>query len=507
MSESPPKHHLKGLAKHSAIYSAAPVIRQLISVGMTRLYTGWLGTAAFGIKENVDLWVIGLQQILGQNILGSMVRFYFDREDPEERERVVSSCTVTVTIVAWLICGMAFCFNEDLAHLALGEGGGVTTSELEQILKLVLVLVPVQLSTLAGFHYLMILKRSGLYTTIQTAKLLVEVGLNFWLIGALGMGVRGFLISMLIGEILTSVALTGWMLVTVKPRVDWRVLRPILIYAAPLIPVGLCQLLLHQVDRRLIIHYWGGAAGQEMAGIYGLGYKISYLVTAMMLAPFIQIFHPWIFGITDPQERARLLARVSSYAVLAIGAASLGVILFGRQAAMMLGKTPEFWEAYRIIPFVAGGYVFWALYHVAQMPLFIAKRTGRLFIINLAAVVVNVGLNAWMIPRHGYVGAAITTAVTFAFLAGAGMIASRSEVRVPFELGRIGSVLGCVVIGGALALWIDTLDAGSHLTAVTAISLKGGVLGVLLLAIWFGGVQRSERTRLRAWIKARRRAD
>ena len=85
---------LGGLVRHSVIYSAAPLLRQLISVGMTRFYTGWLGTAAYGIKEIADLWMIGLQQLLGQNALGAMVRFYFEHRDPDERARVVTSSTV-----------------------------------------------------------------------------------------------------------------------------------------------------------------------------------------------------------------------------------------------------------------------------------------------------------------------------------------------------------------------------------------------------------------------------
>ena len=61
-----PERPLAGLVKHSAIYSAAPILRQVISVGMSPFYTLWLGTAGAGVKENADLWGIALQQILGQ---------------------------------------------------------------------------------------------------------------------------------------------------------------------------------------------------------------------------------------------------------------------------------------------------------------------------------------------------------------------------------------------------------------------------------------------------------
>ena len=264
---------LGGLVRHSAIYTAAPLLRQLISVGMTRFYTGWLGVAAYGIKEITDLWMIGLQQLLGQNALGAMVRFYFDHRDPDERARVITSSTIAVTILAWVFAGLALLVSGDLTPLMLGRGEEVTEAELVTILRLVLILIPLQLSTLAGLYYLQVLKRSGLYTTVQTAKLLFEVGLNFWLIGALGLGVRGFLLSMLAGEAITSLALTGWMLTTLKPRIDWSVLKPILIYALPLVPVGLCQFGLHQLDKRLLLHFAEEGVAQATTGIYGLGYK------------------------------------------------------------------------------------------------------------------------------------------------------------------------------------------------------------------------------------------
>jgi len=502
--EAPSGRPLGGLFKHSAIYSAAPFLRQIISVGMTRFYTGWLGSAGFGVKEIVDFWLIGLQQLLGQNVLGGMMRFYFDHKSEDERARVVTSCTILIGALAWLICGTALLFHGPLVPLMFGENGEIGGRELARILQLTLLLVPFQLSTVSGFYYLMILKRSTLFTSIQTVKLLLEVGLNFWLIGHVGLGVRGFLTSMLIGEALTSLALVGWMLVTLRPRVDFGILRPILVYGAPLIPVGLCQMALHMIDRRLLIEYADPAVAQSLTGIYGLGYKISSLVQAMIISPFMQVWHPFLFGVEDPDERSRLVSRVGTYCVLSVGAASLGLILFGRQGVILLAKNPDFWEAYKVIPLIAGGYVFWGLYHVSQMPLLIAKRTGRLFGINLLAVVVNVVGNALLIPRYGFVGAGVMTLVTFAVLSVSGMIASRAEAHVAFELGRLASIVLCVVVGGAAALWIDTLDARSVLSVPLSLAVKGLTLVLLLGLLWIGVLHAEERRQFRAWIAARR---
>ncbi|NOT30058.1 MAG: oligosaccharide flippase family protein, partial [Planctomycetes bacterium] len=496
---SPTERPLSGLVKHSAIYSAAPVLRQLISIGMSPFYTAWLGTAGAGVKENADLWGIALQQVLGQNVLGSMVRFYYDQKGERERAAVVTSCTLLVLLAAFALSGLALACVPWLTPLLLGRGEVVSSAELERVCTLLLLLVPFQLATVSGNYYLFALKRSRAFTAIQMGKLLFEVTLNVYLMGVRGLGVTGFLLSMLAGEVLTSAGLVGWMLVRLRPRIDWALLRPILRYAAPLVPVGLLQLLLHQGDKRIVLEL----LGQEAAGVYGFGFKIAMLVTNMILGPFIVTWQPWIFGIEDPAERARLVARVGTYAVLTIAVASLGVILFGRQAAFLLAGRPEFHAAYQVVPFVATGYVFWALYNVSQTPLFLAKRTGPLLLVNLGAVVLNVRLNLWLVPEYGIAGAAATVLVTFAVLAGLGMNASRRSAGVRFEFGRLVAILACVSAGAAVALGVDTLEDSGRVADLAALAIKAAALCLLVLALWTRVLRPEERLRFRSWARAR----
>lgn len=492
---------LPGLLKHSAIYAAAPLLRQVISMAMTWFYTGWLRGPGFGIKENVDLWMVGIQQLLGQNLLHSMMRFYFDHTEQAKRDKVVTSSALLVTLLAWTVCGTALFFTDWLTPITLGEGepGGLSGTELEKVLRLTLVLVPLQLSSLSGFYYLLVLKRSGLYTTVQTSKFLLEVALNFWFIGHLGWGVSGFLLSMIIGEAITSVALSGWMFARLGLGIDWSVLRPMLIYAAPLIPVGVLQFGLHQSDRRLILAF----GDQEMAGVYGLGYKVGLLTTAMMLDGFMRIWQPWIFGVLDPKERARLVARVSTYAVLAISAVTYGVALFGRQGTQLLAARPEFLPAWKVVPIVAGAYVLWALYQAAQIPLYIEKRTGRILLINAIALATNLALNVVLIPRFGIVGAAIATAIGFGCLAGMGMLAAKSLLSVPFEHGRILALLGLVALSGAIAWQVDAREVADTMHAGTSLAIKAAACLALLTVTWLGVVRRIEREELIAWIRTK----
>ena len=496
-----------GLVRHSFVYSLVPLFRYAVSFGMTRFYThpSRLIAALYGVKEMVDLWMLLMQQLLGQNLLSGMVRFYYERTDQKERDQVITSTTLVLALVAWSVCGLALLFSDTLAALFIGrKTAEVSATQITQALQLMLVLIPFQLTTLSGMYYLQALKRSGLYSTIQTTKLLVEVAAHIVLMGVYDYGLNGFLLGMVIGEALTTLSLTGWMLVKLRPRIRWSVFRPVLAYAAPLIPVGLFQLGLHQVDRRLLEYSFTGAEGLALTGIYGLGYKIGYLVNAVMLGPFMQIWQPWIYGVKDAAERATLVARVSTYAVLAIAAASLASILFGRQAIDLLRGSEEYAGAYVVIPWIATGYVFWALYNASQIPLFIAKRTRPLLWINLVALAFNVAVNLLLIPRFGIVGAAATTLLSFMLLAGLGILVSRSEAHVPFEGGRLARTLAVVVLGGATAIWLDSFAYDASLgSAAAVLGAKALALLLLLASLWRFVLDAEERDRGRSWLQGR----
>jgi O-antigen/teichoic acid export membrane protein len=494
-----------GLVGHSLIYSVAPTLRYAVSFAMNRFYTTFLITALYGVRGMVDLWMILMQQMLGQNLLGGMLRFYYDHKGEEQRKRVVTSVTIVLSAAAWLVCAAMFLLSDQLAPILIGRPTAqVSATQIENAFRFLVVLVPFQLSSLSGFYFLQAQKRSKLYTGVQTAKTALEVLLHVLFMGVLGWGLNGFLLGLLLGEIATTCCLTGWMLWTLGPRVDWQVFRPVLRYAAPLIPVGVFQLGLHQLDRRLIEHVYSGQEGLSLTGIYDLGYRIGQLINPILIWPFMQIWQPTIYGIDDETERAQLVGRVTTWMVTAIGAASLAVIAGGRQAVDLIAGQVDYLPGYQVVPWVAAGYVFWSLYSSAQMPLLLAKRTLPLFWINLLTLGFCVGTNLWWIPRLGIVGAALSTTASFAFLACLVLVAARGVARVPFELGRLASVFA-VVLGSCLAVrWIDRLEVYS--SAAQAAAVLGGkslLLALGLVILWRGVLQPGERAAFAAEVRSR----
>jgi O-antigen/teichoic acid export membrane protein len=497
---------LSQLFKHSATYSLVPLFGRVISIVMLYFFARWMPEGEMGLVDLADLVLASLVQVLGYNLLSGMTRFYFEHVSEADRRRVISSCTIALAALSWLVVLVLIYFRRELAPILIGEGTERYGSwVIQRVLFITLLVIPFQLTGQCGFYYLQIQQRSGVYAAIQMAKILFELGLRIYLVGFAGHGPAGYLYPILAGEILITLGLTTWVLSRTGLEFSWRVLRPIVAYTLPLIPVGLFQLALHYGDRRLLEHFASAESGLDQVGIYGVGYKIGFLATGALLGPFVQIFHPWIYGVSDRAEQAWKLARVSTYGILTIAAVSLCVTLASHHVLeLMMPDDRSYILAWKVVPLITSGYVFWAVYHLSQIPLYIAKRTGPLVWINALALLLNVLANALLVPHLGFLGAGLATLLTFAALAGAGLTVSRRAMSVPFEFGRLVGILaimGVAAVGGVgLDLWLEP-------KGTLALFLNGAAklaLGLGLLAGLYWGVLRAEE-RLQLTQAVRRR--
>jgi O-antigen/teichoic acid export membrane protein len=495
---------VSAVARHSTIYSIAPLIQRALNLLLVPLLTSRLNEAQSGVAQLTDVLIVAAIQLGGVNLLAGMVRFYFDFSDERDRRAAVSSATLFLMLFSWSLVGVLFLFRGELTRLLFNVGDPkLAHDDLEQCLGLALLIIPLALSSDAGFRYLQIQQRSTLITTLRVAKSVLEMGLKLWMVVGLGLGVSGLLASVLIGEVLTSTLLGGWMLSQVKLRFSWRVLKPMLVYTLPLVPVGLCQMGLNQLDRLLLRGLAPGSQAMSWTGIYGHGYMIAWIVQTALVGSFMQIWQPWIFAVADPAERAKLVSRVSTWAFVLVASANLGVACMGRELVHVLSGQEGYYAATRVVPWVSAGYAFFALNGLSQVPMFLAKRTLPMLWINALALVVNVAANCLLIPRFGYVGAAMATLATFLTLAAMGLFLAKGVMAVPFELRRLCAVGATVLVTMGLVLWIDArfdAELAGTLNRITA--LKLGLFAGVLAFLWLGVLHRTERSELAAWLRS-----
>ena len=166
--------------------------------------------------------------------------------------------------------------------------------------------------------------------------------------------------------------------------------------------------------------------GRTQAAIYAMGYRLLDAANVFGLA-VAGLLLPMFARQLAQREDVRPLLLGSGVAVL--GCAVAAALAIGRWSTEIItylyvngGPAGGSVLRYLMVAFVAtsGGYVF-GTYLTA------AGRLRRLNGLFALGIVINVGLNAWLIPRQGAAGAALATAVTqWVVLAGQVLLVRRA---------------------------------------------------------------------------------
>lgn len=216
--------------------------------------------------------------------------------------------------------------------------------------------------------------------------------------------------------------------------------------------------------------------GNLEAGFYGAAYR---LIEGLLFAPegVLVVFSPLLVRAlartTDPgrsdsaggapagaggEEARRTVSRVAALQV-AIGAPLVLGLMLEHRWIIDTVYGAEFEAAGLVLLWLGPAMAFMALNFLLGGLLTATYLQRALLVISGVAALVNVGLNAWLIPRHGAIGATAATVATEG-LVGAAM-AIRVAARVP--IGWIVRPAGRVLGYFAVIVLLPTILAAAHL--------------------------------------------
>ncbi|HWP48772.1 MAG TPA: oligosaccharide flippase family protein [Candidatus Limnocylindrales bacterium] len=433
---------LKNIAKHTSIYTLGNILTKVVGFFMIPIYTHYLSTSDYGILELLTLTSTILAMILGLRLPSALVRFYPESENMKDKNRLVSTILMTVVVIS---VG-ALCFllpsREFISRWVFGS------EAYSRHFTFIFVSLAFELCNAVSYTYLRILEKSGYFTVVSLLQLVLGLSLNIYFIVGLGWGVLGILMSMVISNGLICLLLVGYMLLKVKFHPDISQIPMLLKYTAPLILSGFFIFILNMGDRFLL----NRLADLNAVGIYSLGYKFGMMLNIFVGDPFhltwapkrVEIYKRWI-------NRNEVFRQVTTYLILILAFVGLIISILIKDVLIFIAA-PEFLPAYRVVPWVVLGYAFYILYYVVDIGIFMNNKNFWYLTISFLAATLNLGLNFLLIPRLGFMGAAISTTVSFAFCPVMAFFISQKYYPVPYDFVRI-----LKIILSALAIyWISS---------------------------------------------------
>ena len=212
-----------------------------------------------------------------------------------------------------------------------------------------------------------------------------------------------------IGMLIFSVPIYFLILIQGKTFVNIGLWKKLLIFAIPLLPHYLAQHVMSGADRIMI----GDMVSQADAGIYNVVSNIGMIATLIWNAINASLV-PYTFEHLNKKEYKDINRTVETL-VYIYGLACLLVVLIAPEVLYFLAPDEYSGGLYAVPPITFVSFLN-ALYNVYANIEFYDKRTGNITFATIVSAVINIGLNAVLIPRFSYIGAAYTTLISYLVL-------------------------------------------------------------------------------------------
>lgn len=443
---------LKALGKESLIYGLSTVAARLLSFLLLPFYTHYLSPADYGVSAALFSYIAFFNILFQHGMDQAYMRHY------AERETSLPSAFYGVAAVS-LVLGAALC----LVPSGLAEAAGIGAGNGRLILYSAVILFADALSA-PLFADLRMAHKALRYSLLRVFTVVLNVGMNIFLIIGLGRGVQGIfeanICSSVLALALAAIPAAGLL---ARPRFNAKVYRSMLAFALPLVPAGLGSMAVQVIDRPILLRL----ADQTTVGIYQANYRLGIFMM-LVVSMFDQAWRPFFIERANKPDSPPLFARVLTFFAFGASWLTLALSFFIADAVKFpfFGKPlihQAYWGGLGLVPVVLWAYVFNGLYINFLAPVIIAKRTGYMMAATFLGAAVNVGANFLLIPRYGMLGAAWATFAAYACMAWFMHLAGRNFYPVPYEWGRVlaavgaGALLTCgMLFGGLLApgLWL-----------------------------------------------------
>jgi O-antigen/teichoic acid export membrane protein len=205
--------------------------------------------------------------------------------------------------------------------------------------------------------------------------------------------------------------------------------------------------------------------------------KIASVITFVMVA-FRTAWPAFAYSIEDDREARRTYSFVLTY-----------LLAFASWAALALGglapwwtdllTAPKYHRAAEGIALLAFAGAVYAGYTVLAIGSGRARKTQLNWVVTGTGAAINVGLNFWLIPAYGMVGAAISTLAAYVVLFVGMTMYAQHVYPVPYQWRRIVTAVGAAV-GLTLAARVAHLPLVPSLALVAAYPLALALLGFYL---------------------------
>ncbi len=467
------------------------IVPRLLNYMLVPVYTRLLLKEEYGIVTELYAYIAFFFVLL---LYGMETTFFRYAESEKEPGRVFSTSLISVLTTSSLFVLVVWIFIAPISGL-------LKYPDHQDFVLMAAGIVAMDAFTSIQFAYLRQQQRPLRFSMVRIITVVINVGLNLyyiWFCDAIyradpGSGWLlfynpeyrvGYVFLSNVISSLAGIVLLSPQLLKVKLQLDPALLRKMLIYAMPMLVIGISGMVNEVIDK-IIFKYLApvpdGTAdpGNYILGelgVYGANYKLAVLMTL-----FIQMFRyaaePFFFSQAKESNARQVYADVMTYFVIFGLLIFLGVTLFMDVFKYFIG--PEHWEGLHIVPVVLLANLFLGIFYNLSVWYKLNDLTRYGAIIALFGSAITVTANLVLVPRMSYAGAAWGHLLCYLFMMVVSYYWGRKYYAIPYATGKVLSYMAVALVLFGLGSWFR--PEGETLRMVISAALFLAFLGFVYM--------------------------
>lgn len=324
-------------------------------------------------------------------------------------------------------------------------------------------------------------KQYSINTILNSIIKSVAIVVLYYIIGFKSVTV--IIVSLLTAELVQSIYIFvkyKWGKIINVKWISKNLLRQVIKFGYPLIAVSVIFNVLTYSDRYIIRLF----QTTSQVGLYSYGYNMGnalfYTMTnGIMLGAYPRLTKEWVAsGRKKTEEMMTEYLNMFCYLMIP---ATVGVIVTGSRIIQTLCNQ-NYWASSSVFVITCISYTAYGFAQYTNKAWELTTNTKVILRLNIISAVLNIVLNFWLIPKFGYVIAAVTTLISFVIYIILSVFLSRRIFTFRFgKKNMINIIISSSVMLAVLCVLENHLKKGLMMLAVEI--LIGVVVYVMMLFI------------------------
>ena len=381
--------------------SVVNISQKIVSFLLLPIFTFYLDPIEFGIIATYSVIISFLAMIYNPGLISSTQRLYYDYSpDSMDIKELIASSWWFFIVLPLIVVVLSVFFGERVFNILF--------KELEYWpYGFLAVLSAIFVQPIRFWSSIWIVRNKTKSVAIWSlVKLLTGVVFSLLFVVILKFGALGRIYGMIAGNLLLFLVAFFYIVRFVGFNFSKKRLLNSLCLGLPLVFSVFSYVILDISDRYMIEKI----IGLSELGIYDIGYTISS-APLIIIVGFNAVWQPIFYENMNDGDYNNI-SRLTNYFILGFALISGAVIIFSNEIFNILINR-EYINAIEIIPWVVCGIFLLGSSNFLNSILGYNKKFLEIGLISLAAAILNVILNYFLIKQLGIIGAAISTCISY----------------------------------------------------------------------------------------------